>query len=108
VPLPQIDAFDLGIRSPTWVISPYAKQSYLAPAVCELNLDAGEVRRAPVRSPHARLGQRPLRHGHTGGANYEAGGGSTSGPPAPPRDAKPNLGDLFEALDFWAVKPGHP
>jgi Phosphoesterase family len=36
VPPPQVDEFGLGIRIPTWVISPYAKKSHLEPTVYQL------------------------------------------------------------------------
>jgi phospholipase C len=36
VPPPQLDAFGLGIRIPTWVISPFAKPSHLEPTVYDL------------------------------------------------------------------------
>ena len=32
---PQVDAYGLGMRVPTWVISPYAKQQHLEPTVYE-------------------------------------------------------------------------
>src|SRR5205823_6954012 len=30
---PQIDAFGLGVRIPTWIVSPWAKRAYLDPTV---------------------------------------------------------------------------
>ena len=33
---PQVDAFGLGIRIPTWVISPWAKPGHLEPTVYDL------------------------------------------------------------------------
>jgi len=36
VPPPQVDAFGLGIRIPTWVISPFAKRLHLEPTVHDL------------------------------------------------------------------------
>ena len=64
VPPPQLDAFGLGIRVPTWVISPYAKTrpDRDGPAG-RFQLDA-QAARAAARSADARLGQPQVRRGH--------------------------------------------
>jgi hypothetical protein len=35
-----------------------------------------------------------------GGPNNDAANGGDTGPPAPPRDARPDIGDLMECFEF--------
>ncbi|MGH3130972.1 MAG: alkaline phosphatase family protein, partial [Gaiellaceae bacterium] len=65
VPPPQVDAFGLGIRIPTWVISPVREE--VAPRAGGLrpHVDA-EVPRAPARAANPRVREPPVRHGDAG------------------------------------------
>ncbi|MGH2888138.1 MAG: alkaline phosphatase family protein, partial [Solirubrobacteraceae bacterium] len=94
-----LDAYGLGMRVPTWVISPYARPGHLEPkvyehssilkfieAVFDLPTLASVNHRFDLRTP--------------GGPNNAAAGGAAYGPPAPPRDGRHEIGDLMECFDF--------
>ena len=97
---PPLDAFGLGIRVPTWVISPWAKPSHLEPTLYEhtsilkfIEAVFGLPTLASVN--HAFDVATPV------GSNYQAAGsGATAGPPAPPRDGRPEVGNLLECFTF--------
>jgi phospholipase C len=97
---PQLDAFGLGIRVPTWVISPYAKPGHLEPTVYEHTSTLKFLERLFGLPTLASLNHlfdtaTPV------GPNYQAApSGALTGPPAPPRDARAEIGDLFECFDF--------
>ena len=96
----QLDAFGLGIRVPTWVISPYAKPGHIEPTVYEHTSTLKFLERLYGLPTLASLNHlfdtaTPV------GSNYEAApSGALAGPPAPPRDARTDIGDLFECFDF--------
>jgi phospholipase C len=96
---PQVDAFGLGIRVPMWVISPHAKRGHLEPTVYEHTSTLKFIERLFNLPTLASLNHlfdvaTPV------GSNYQAApNGATAGPPAPPRDANPQIGDLFECFD---------
>jgi len=96
---PQVDAFGLGIRVPMWVISPHAKRGHLEPTVYEHTSTLKFIERLFDLSTLASVNHlfdvaTPV------GSNYQAApNGATAGPPAPPRDANPQIGDLFECLN---------
>jgi len=96
---PQVDAFGLGIRVPTWVISPFAKPGHIEPTTydhvstlkfIETVFDLPTL--ASVN--HVFDGSTPV------GGNYEAANGTATGPPAPPRDELGSIGDLTECFTF--------
>ena len=94
VPPPQLDAYGLGIRVPCWVISPYAKPGHLEPSVYEHTSTLKFIERvfdlpALASISHAFDNATPV------GPDYEAGGA-----PAPPRDARTDIGDLMECFEF--------
>jgi phospholipase C len=103
VPPPEVDAFGLGVRIPTWIISPWAKQvdghGYLDPTL----YDATSVLKFLERL-HGLPTLASVNHlfdeGTPTGRNYQAAGDADIGPPAPPRDDMGELGDLFNAFDF--------
>jgi phospholipase C len=94
---PQLDAFGLGFRVPTWVISPLAKRSYLSPTLHEhasiLKLIERVFGLKTLASVNRRFDKRT-----PGGANYEAANGAAFGPPAPPRDGIRKVGDLTDCF----------
>ena len=51
---PQIDAYGLGIRVPTWVVSPYAKPAHLEPRLYE-HTSTLKFIETDVRSAHTGL-----------------------------------------------------
>jgi len=100
VPPPQVDAFGLGIRIPTWVISPHAKRSHLEPTVYDLTSTLKFLERLHGLPTLASVNHM-FDAGTPVGPNYEAAAsGATVGPPAPPRDARADIGDLFECFNF--------
>jgi len=96
----QLDAFGLGIRVPTWVISPYAKPRHLEGTLYEhssilkfIEYNWGLPSLASVNHQ--------FDNGTPVGPNYQAApSGATSGPPAPPRDGDPRIGNLLECFNF--------
>jgi phospholipase C len=97
VPPPQIDAYGLGVRVPLWVVSPYARRG---PVLSGKPADHVSTLKFIERT----FGLPTLAsHNHTfdastpTGGDYEAGGA-----PAPPRDGRAELSDLFDLFDFGA------
>jgi len=96
----QLDAFGLGIRVPTWVISPYAKPGHIEPAVYEHTSTLKFLERLYGLPTLASLNHL-FDKATPVGPNYEAApSGALTGPPAPPRDGRAEIGDLFECFDF--------
>src|SRR5207245_6170686 len=97
---PQLDAFGLGIRVPTWVISPWAKPSHLEPTLYEhtsilkfIEAVFGLPTLASVN--HAFDVATPV------GSNYQAAGRrEPAGRPVPPRAGRPEVGNLLECFTF--------
>ena len=97
---PQLDAFGLGVRVPTWVISPWAKPGHLEPTLYEhssilkfIESVFGLPTLASVN--HMFDASTPV------GGNYEAApSGAIAGPPAPPRDGRSDIGNLMECFSF--------
>jgi len=98
---PQIDAFGLGIRVPMWVISPHAKSGPIeSKKVCEHTSTLKFLERLFGLPTLASVN--PLFDDATPvGSNYQAASpGALTGPPAPPRDARADIGDLFDCFEF--------
>nr|AYC79632.1 hypothetical protein [uncultured bacterium] len=96
---PQLDAFGLGIRVPTWVISPFARPRHLEPALYEHASILKFIETVFGLPTLASVNHR-FDSSTPGGSNYEASGGQASGPPAPPRDGIPAIGNLMECFSF--------
>jgi phospholipase C len=95
---PQVDAYGMGIRVPTLVISPYAKRGFVSGQLYE---HASILKFIERRFELPTLAS--VNHqfdSSTPEVNNEAADGSASGPPAPPRDGLPAIGDFYEVLDF--------
>jgi phospholipase C len=95
----QLDAFGLGIRVPTWVISPYAKKGHLETRVYEHTSTLKFLERL-FGLPTLASVNHQFDTATPGGSNYQAANGGSSGPPAPPRDGRAEIGDLFECFEF--------
>jgi phospholipase C len=96
---PQIDAYGLGIRVPTWVVSPYAKPGHLEPRLYDHASTLKFIERVFDLPTLASVNHR-FDTETPGGPNNEAAEGAPTGPPAPPRDGYSVLGDLTECLEF--------
>jgi len=96
---PAVDAYGLGMRVPTWVISPYAKRRHLEPTVYEhvsiLKFIETLFELPTLASINHRFDERT-----PGGPNNEASYGYSFGPAAPPRDRLGVIGNLMECFDF--------
>jgi phospholipase C len=100
VPPPQLDAFGLGIRIPTWVISPWARPGHLEGTTYELSSILKLIERVFGLPTLASVNHRFDTATPVGGDYEAAAAGATSGPPAPPRDGRRDIGDLFECFSF--------
>src|SRR5258705_7890118 len=96
---PQVDAYGMGIRVPTWIISPFAKPRHLEGTLYEhtsilkfIETVFGLPTLASVN--HAFDASTPA------GFNNEAATGQAVGPPAAPRDGSPSIGNLMECFTF--------
>jgi phospholipase C len=99
VPPPQVDAFGLGIRVPTWVISPFALPRHLEPALYE-HTSILKFIEAVFGLPTLASINHKFDHSTPGGRDYEAAGAQSNGPPAPPRDGMARIGNLMECFAF--------
>ena len=98
VPPPQADAYGLGIRVPTWVISPHAKPGHLETTVFE-HASILKLIESDVRPAHARVREPHVRHsGRRAARTTRRRNGAAHGPPAPPRDGVPWIGDLTQCF----------
>jgi phospholipase C len=96
---PQLDAYGLGPRVPTWVISPYAKPGHLEPTVYEHTSTLKFIETAFGLPTLASINH-TFDTSTPGGRDNEAAGGARLGPPAPPRDRLPSIGNLMECFQF--------
>ena len=99
VPPPQIDAYGLGIRVPTWVISPYAKPAHLETTLYE-HASVLKFIEANFELPTLASVNHRFDSSTPGGSDNEAANGAALGPPAPPRDGLPQIGNLMECFTF--------
>jgi phospholipase C len=96
---PQVDAYGLGIRVPTWVISPHAKRRHLEPTIYEHASILKFIETLFGLPTLASVNHR-FDDVTPGGPNNEAASGYPFGPAAPPRDRLDVIGDLTECFDF--------
>jgi phospholipase C len=99
VPPPQVDAYGMGFRVPTWVISPWAKPGHLEPTLYE-HTSILKFIETTFGLPTLASINHQFDESTPGGPNNEAAAGAATGPPAPPRDALPYIGDLTECFTF--------
>ena len=76
---PQVDSYGLGIRVPTWVISPHARRRHLEPTVYEHGSILKFIERVFDLPTLASVNHR-FDHQTPGGPNNEAAGGAATGP----------------------------
>jgi phospholipase C len=91
----QLDAYGLGVRVPFWVVSPFARTG---PIATSLPCDFASTLKLLERL-HGLPTLASMNHlfdaGTPTGDNFEA-----NGAPAPPRDAREEIGDLLDCFDF--------
>jgi phospholipase C len=95
VPPPQIDAYGLGVRVPLWVVSPYAKKG---PVLSKLPAEHTSTLKFLERLhglPNLASRNHLFDASTPTGSNYQA-----RGAPAPPRDARRDISDLFDLFSF--------
>jgi len=99
-PPPQLDAFGLGIRVPTWVISPWAKPRHLEPTLYE-HTSVLKFIEAVFGLPTLASVNHMFDSATPVGGNYQAAApGASAGPPAPPRDGRGDIGNMLECFTF--------
>jgi phospholipase C len=92
---PQIDAFGLGVRVPLWVVSPYAKKGPI-----ETSLPAEHTSTLKFLERLHGLPTLASRNHLFDAATPTGGDYETGGAPAPPRDGRADISDLFDCFDF--------
>ena len=95
---PQLDAYGLGFRVPTWVISPFARKAHLEPTLYEHSSILKFIEAVFGLPSLASVNHR--FDASSPGSNNEAANGSPTGPPAPPRDGSSDIGDMLECFQF--------
>jgi phospholipase C len=96
---PKVDAFGLGIRVATWVISPFARPRHLEAALYE-HVSILKFIETVFGLPTLASVNHRFDSSTPGGGNYEASAGQATGPPAPPRDGLAAIGNLMECFNF--------
>jgi phospholipase C len=99
VPPPKLDAYGLGMRVPTWVISPLAKPAHLEPTLYE-HTSILKFIEAVFGLPTLASVNHRFDSSTPGGPNNEASNGQATGPKAPPRDGMSAIGNLMECFTF--------
>ena len=99
VPAPQLDGYGLGFRVPTWVISPHAKKAHVEPTLYE-HSSLLKFIEAVFGLPTLASVNHQFDTSTPGGPNNQAANGSPTGPPAPPRDGRSDIGNLMECFGF--------
>jgi phospholipase C len=95
---PRLDAYGPGLRVPALVISPYARRGHIAPTIYDHSSILKFVETIFGLPTLASCNHR--FDAYTPGAGNEAARGESFGPPAPPRDGRPETGNLLEVFDF--------
>ena len=105
VPPPQVDAYGMGMRVPTLVVSPWAKRGYISGKLYEhssiLKFIERRFRLPSLASVNHRFDT------STPAFNNDLAHGN-AGPPAPPRDRLAQIGDFYETFDFTQNPDYHP
>lgn len=97
VPPPQLDAYGAGMRVPAFVVSPWAKRGYISGQLYEHSSILKFIERHFGLPTLASVNHR--FDSSTPAFNNDLAKGN-AGPPAPPRDGLPQLGDFYEAFNF--------
>jgi phospholipase C len=93
---PLIDAFGLGVRVPLWVVSPHAKTGPITTTLPAEHTSTLKFLERLHGLPTTLASQNHLFDTATPmGGNYQTGGA-----PAPPRDGRDDISDLFDCFNF--------
>jgi phospholipase C len=95
---PQLDAYGLGPRVPTWVISPFARPGHLEPTVYEHSSTLKFIEAAFGLPTLASINH--TFDTRTPSKDNDAATGGRWGPPAAPRDGLTSIGNLMECFQF--------
>jgi phospholipase C len=95
---PQVDAYGLGLCVPTLVISSWVRRGYISDQLYEHSSILKFIERRFGLPTLASINHQ--FDDSTPAENNDAANGNSYGPPAPPRDGLPQLGDFYEAFDF--------
>jgi phospholipase C len=92
---PQVDAFGLGVRVPLWVVSPYARTGPVVSRRPAEHTSTLKFLERLFSLPRLTSRNHLFDSGTPTGSNYQAGGA-----PAPPRDGRSDISDLFDLFAF--------
>jgi phospholipase C len=105
VPPPQVDAYGMGMRVPTFVVSPWAKRGYISGQLYE---HASILKFIERRFGLPSLASVNHRFDSSTPAFDNDLARGNAGPPAPPRDGLAQIGDFYETFDFTQNPDYHP
>src|SRR5205807_10374451 len=97
--LTELDAYGLGFRVPTWVISPFARKAHLEPTLYEHSSILKFIETV-FGLPFLASVNHQFDTATPGGPGNNASHGNPVGPPAPPRDGRSDIGNLLECFQF--------
>jgi phospholipase C len=95
VPPPQLDAYGLGVRVPLWVVSPYARRGPVASGLPAEHTSTLKFLERLHGLPTLAARNHRFDTSTPTGSNYQTGGA-----PAPPRDGRRDISDLFDLFTF--------
>ena len=98
VPPPQVDAYGMGMRVPTLIISPWVRRGRVSGQLYEHSSLLKFIERRfglPTLASVNHLFDRS-----TPGTNNDAAHSQPFGPPAPPRDGLAQIGDFYDEFEF--------
>jgi len=103
---PQVDAYGLGFRVPMLIISPYARRGHVSGQLYEHSSILKFIEHHFGLPSLASINHQ--FDTSTPSSNNDAAIGQAFGPPAPPRDGLPHIGDFSEVFDFSQDPNYHP
>jgi phospholipase C len=92
---PPVDAYGLGVRVPLWVVSPYARTGPVVSSRPAEHTSTVKFLERLFGLPTLASRNHLFDDATPTGSNYQAGGA-----PAPPRDARDDISDLFDLFAF--------
>ena len=95
---PQVDAYGMGFRVPTLVISPWVKRGLVAGTLYEHSSTLKFIETTFGLPTLASINHQFDQQ--TPATNNDAANGAAAGPPAPPRDGLAQIGNMYDLFDF--------